>query len=155
MNRYENLEQEARDNGITVDRIPFRNQRIKGLYCDGAIAINTNIETTAERSCVLAEELGHYYTSVGNILDQADAANRKQEYRARLHAYNRQIGLMGIVRSFNAGCRTLYDMAEYLEVSEGFLKEALEAYRRKHSPYAVVDNYMIWFEPNLNVMKIM
>ena len=36
-----------------------------------------------EKASVLAEELGHYYTTVGNILDQEDAGNRKQEHKAR------------------------------------------------------------------------
>lgn len=126
----------------------------KGRIYKNRIAIHDEIETTAERACVLAEELGHYYTSVGDILDQTGTENRKQEYHARLHAYNSQIGLIGIIRCFEHGCRTLYETAEYLEVSEGFLTEALEAYRSKYSPYAVVDNYMIWFEPYLNVVKM-
>ena len=35
------------------------------------------IET--EKACVLAEELGHHYTTVGDIIDQKESENRKQE----------------------------------------------------------------------------
>lgn len=57
---------------------------LKGLYYNGTIGIDKNIETDKEKACVLAEELGHYHTSSGNILDQGDVFNRKQELRARM-----------------------------------------------------------------------
>lgn len=154
MNRYENLEQEAVDNGLIVDRIPFNSKRIKGLYCDGSIAIRQDIETTVERSCVLAEELGHYYTSVGNILDQTEVANRKQELRARAWAYNKKIGLIGIVNAYKQHCRNLYEVAEHLEVTEEFLKESLNYYRSKYGASAQIDNYVIFFEPNVCVLEL-
>ena len=41
---------------------------LKGLYIDGNIAIHNSLSET-EKACVLAEELGHHYTSSGNILN--------------------------------------------------------------------------------------
>lgn len=64
----------------------------KGRIYNNRIAIRRNM-TSTEKGCVLAEELGHHYTTVGNILDQSAAMNRKQEYRARLWAYNKLVGL--------------------------------------------------------------
>ena len=103
---------------------------LKGLYYNGSIAIEKNL-TSTEKTCVLAEELGHHYTAIGNILDQQKVANAKQELHARTWAYNECVGLIGIVKAFEAGCQSLYEMAEYLEVTENFLKDALEAYRRR------------------------
>ena len=103
---------------------------LKGLYYNGSIAIEKNL-TSTEKTCVLAEELGHHYTAIGNILDQQKVANAKQELHARTWAYNESVGLIGIVKAFEAGCQSLYEMAEYLEVTENFLKDALEAYRRR------------------------
>ena len=61
----------AEKEDITIDETShFSGTRIKGLYCDGYIAINKDIETETERACILAEELGHYYTSSGDIIDQ-------------------------------------------------------------------------------------
>lgn len=60
------------------------------------IAIRKDIEAQAEKSCVLAEEIGHYRTSSGNILDQNKVESRKQEYRTRLYGYNLKIGLTGL-----------------------------------------------------------
>ena len=31
----------------------------------------------AEKACVLAEELGHHYTTIGDIIDQKESENRK------------------------------------------------------------------------------
>lgn len=126
---------------------------LKGLYYNGCIAIEQGLSSN-EKSCILAEELGHHYTTVGNILDQSSVSNRKQELRARMWAYNKLIGLLGIVKSYEHGCRSLYDMAEYLEVTEEFLKDALERYRQKYGMYTVVDNYIIYFEPGLGVVKM-
>ena len=93
---------------------------LKGLYYNGRIAIKENM-SEAEKACVLAEELGHHYTTVGNILDQSSVSNRKQELRARMWYFNIIIGLMVIIRCFEYGCRTLCVMAEHLEVTEEFL----------------------------------
>ena len=36
-------------------------------------------------------------------------------------------------------------MAEYLDVTEDYLEEALACYRSKYGVYTVVDNYAIYF----------
>lgn len=116
------------------------------------IAIHKDM-TTTEKACVLAEELGHHYTTTGDILDQSDAMNRKQEQRARLWAYNKKIGLYGIIRAYQRRCQNLYEMAEYLDVTEEFLADALEQYRKKYGSMAEIDNYIILFEPQLAVIE--
>lgn len=125
---------------------------LKGLYYNGNIAIEKNL-TSAEKTCVLAEELGHHYTTTGNILDQQEVANIKQELHARTWAYNECVGLIGIVKAFEAGCKSLYEMADYLEVTEDFLKDALESYRRKYGVCTEVDNYIVFFDPQISVMR--
>lgn len=125
-----------------------------GLIRGRRIAIRKSIETQAEKSCILAEELGHYFTSFGNILNMDETQNRKQELRARLSGYDMQIGLIGIVECYKHHCRSLYEMAEYLQVTEEYLKEALECYSRKYGENLVtIDNYAIRFVPSLQVME--
>lgn len=149
---YEALLDEAHQEGLIVKEKPLKysNGRIKGKR----IAIRKDIETNAEKTCVLAEELGHHYTSYGNILDQSKAANRKQEYRARLYGYNLQIGLLGIIRAYEHGCKNLHEMAEFLEVTEEYLREAIKCYRSKYGEYMVVDNYVVYFIPCLAVLRM-
>lgn len=125
---------------------------LKGLYYNGSVAIEQQL-TSVEKTCVLAEELGHHYTSVGNILDMDISANRKQERQARLHGYNHLIGLNGLIRAYEHGCTNRYETAEYLEVTEEFLEECISCYREKYGVYKIVDNYIIYFIPNLAVFK--
>ena len=154
MNAFELLENEACEEGIDIIRYDFQSDRIRGLYCDGTVAINIDINTMAEKTSVLAEELGHYYTSTGNILDQTDISNRKQERHARLWAYDKLIGLSGIIKGFEAGCQSRYDLAELLGVTEEFLQDAIDCYRTKYGSCIKIDDYMIFFTPSLGVIKI-
>lgn len=153
MNTFEHLEDEACKDGIDIVNRNFNSNRIKGLYCDGTVALNSQIETSKERACVLAEELGHHHTSIGVIVDLSDAQNRKQERQARLWAYNNRIGLYGLIMAYENGCRDKYEIAEFLNVTEEFLEDAIKCYREKYGVYTTVDNYTVYFIPNLVVGK--
>lgn len=151
---YENLLQEAADENVyVIEDAPFQS-RADGLIRNDVIGINRTVRRTTQRACVLAEELGHYHTTVGDIIDQSSDANRKQELRARLWSYNKLIGLHGIISCYKAGCQTAYDMAEHLGVTEDFLLEALQCYRGKYGIYTKFDNYVIFFEPGLSVLEL-
>lgn len=147
---YEELLIEAGNYGLIVKdkHLKSANGRIKG----NRIAIRAGL-TNAEKKCVLSEELGHYHTTAGNIIDQTIIINRKQEYRARLWSYDKLIGPQGIINSYKAGCDSLYNMADFLNVSEEFLSEALQCYKNKYGLYVKYQNYMICFEP-LSVLEI-
>lgn len=149
---YEELQIQACKDGIEIIEYPFKSSNIKGLYCNGTVALNEDM-TQVEKSCVLAEELGHHYTTSGDILDQKDIMNRKQEYRARLYGYNLKIGLTGLIRAYEEGCQNLYEMAECLDVTEEYLRNALQCYRSKYGECVSVDNYLICFEPKFAVIK--
>lgn len=148
---YEALLDEAQQDGLIVKEKPlkYNNGRIKGKR----IAIRKDIETSAEKACVLAEELGHHHTSVGNIIDMENVSNRKQERQARFWGYNKLIGLTGIVRAFQAGCQSRHEVADLLDVTEEYLQECIDCYRDKYGVYTEIDNYTIYFIPNLAVME--
>lgn len=149
--KYNTLLEEANAEGLSIKERPFKTYdgRIKGKN----IYLRKDMNTT-EKACVLAEELGHYYTTIGNILDMSVVSNRKQERQARLWAYNKQIGLTGLIRAYEAGCTNRYETAEYLEVTEEFLEECIQCYREKYGEYKIVDNYTIYFIPHLAVFKM-
>ena len=148
---YDELLDTANKKGLIVREksLTRNNGRIMG----NRIAIRKDM-TTTEKACTLAEELGHHETTVGNILDMSDSWNRKQERQARLNGYNRMIGLLGIVRAYEAGCQNQHEIAEFLNVTEEYLLECVECYRDKYGKMKSVDNYMIYFIPNLAVIKI-
>ena len=137
---------------ISFDYLNFKSEKLRGLYIDGSVALRAGM-TSAQTADTLAEELEHHYTTVGNILDQNNVDSRKQERTARLRAYNRRIGLTGIVDGYKAHCRSRYELAEFLGVSEDTLAEALDLYREKYGCYVEIDNYIVMFEPSLAVME--
>ena len=151
MTTYEDLLIEADNNElITKEKnLPISMGRIKG----NRIAINKKL-TEKEKKCVLAEELGHYYTGTGNILDQSSVSNRKQELYGRVYAYNKLIGLMGIIQAHKHHCQNLYEIAEYLDVTEEFLADSLKYYKAKYGKSVNIDNYVIYFEPSLGVLEL-
>lgn len=67
--------------------IEERSMKNDGLYADGCIWINNNMPE-CRRYCTLAEEIGHYETSTGDILDQTDVSNRRQKRAVRRRAYD-------------------------------------------------------------------
>ena len=149
--KYDALLDEANAEGISIKERPFKTYdgRLKGKD----IYLRKDMNTT-EKTCVLAEEMGHHYTTVGNILDMESAQNRKQERQARLHGYNRLIGLVGLIEAYEHGCRNRYEIAEFLEVTDEFLEDCINCYRDKYGIYTTVDNYIIYFIPNLMVTEM-
>lgn len=143
---YENLLREVENEGVEIIEMDFQGS-LKGLYSNNVIAISKSLSNDAEKRCVLAEELGHHYTSAGNILDQSKVVNRKQERKARAWAYDRLVGVIGLVNAYKHGCRSKYEMAEYLNVSERFLEDAITYYSEKYGPFYEIDNYILYFNP--------
>ena len=144
MDNYEMLLDQAESSGLSVQEKPlqYNDGRIRG----NRILIRSTIETRCQKAAVLCEEIGHYETAVGNILDQSVASNRKQELRGRIWAYNRLIGLTGIIRAYKMGCRN--------HVPEDTLQEALNYYNARYGVCTQVDNFVIYFEPALGVMEL-
>lgn len=148
MNKYEELLNDANQSNVTItDQFDLSGTRFKGLYCDGTIALNKDIYIESEKTCVLAEELGHHYTTVGDIMDQTDIPNRKQERRARIWAYHKLLSLDDLIDSYKCGCHNRFEIAEHLNVTEEFLVDCLKYYKEKYGLYVRKDNYLIYFEP--------
>ena len=147
---YEELliESESQNLIVKEKNLPGYNGRIY----KNRIAISKNLNMSEKKS-VLAEELGHHHTSVGNILNMEDLSNRKQERQARLWGYNKLIGLTGIVNAFESGCQSAYEAAEFLEVTVEYLQECIDCYRDKYGICTEIDNYIIYFIPKLAVME--
>lgn len=148
------LKTEANTKNVEIRTHSFKNSSLKGLYFDGVITINSNaISSTAEMTCIIAEELGHHETSAGNILDQKSIQNRKQELRARQWAYTRLIPLGKIIDVYKARIKGRYEIAEYLGVTEEFLQASIDRYKERYGIFKKVDTYIIIFDP-LGVIEI-
>ena len=149
---YEELLVEAENNNLIVKEkpLPISKGRIKG----NRVAIRKGM-TESEKACILAEELGHHYTAVGDIIDQSTVENRKQEMYGRAWAYNKQIGLTGLINAYRNHCQNAHEVAEYLNVTDEFLTDSLNYYKSKYGCCTQVDNYVIFFEPNIAVMELL
>lgn len=139
MNKYEKQLQSAVDKNVRViESYDMGNDPdhppIDGLYIDGCVALSSDLQTIAQKNTVLAEELAHHDLTVGDILDLGDPANRRQEQKARTLAYDRLIGLQGLDKAIKHGCKNRYEAAEFLEVTEQFLQEAIDRYKEIYGP---------------------
>lgn len=143
---YETLLVEATHLGIDTYEKQM-SHRIKGLYANNVIWINKNMETSYEKGCILAEELGHYHTSSGDIINQNIIQNRKQEKVARSWAYKKLIPLSKIIQAHKEGIRNRYELAQYLEITEEFLDNAIKRYKEKYGATVSYKGYTICFEP--------
>ncbi|MCF0148312.1 MAG: ImmA/IrrE family metallo-endopeptidase [Clostridium sp.] len=147
---YEELLIEADELGIIVKEIDLKT---RDGHCKGnRIAINRNL-SKYDKACVLAEELGHYYLTIGDIRNQNNINNRKQELKARKWGYNKHIGLLGLIKAFEYGCKNRYEMAEYLGITVEYLNEALEYYSSKYGVMHRIDDYIIYFTPTVYIGK--
>jgi Zn-dependent peptidase ImmA (M78 family) len=147
---YDELLKEAAQHGIYTYEKPL-SCRTKGLYSDNVICINSN-QLSVEKTCAMAEEIGHYHTTSGNILDQSTIQNRKQERRARIWSHRRLIPLSVFVQAHKAGVRNRFELAAQLDVTEDFLQTAIDKYREKYGLFVKLGRHTICFEP-LGVME--
>lgn len=130
MCNYEQLLHDADMVGLTVIEKEFESNA-RGLCNGKKIGIKKDMPLN-EKACVLAEEIGHFHTTVGDITDQRDTSNRKQEMIARKWAVDKMISIEDIFRAAEQPCSTLYEIAEYLEVTEEFLLDALEVFKKRY-----------------------
>lgn len=147
---YDELLIEADKHGIIVKEA---NLKTRDGHCKGnKIAIHKSL-SNYKKACVLAEELGHYFYTVGDIRNQENINNRKQEMIARRWGYNKKIGLIGLIRAFEHGCKNRYEIADFLNVTLEYLNEAIEYYTSKYGLMHRIDDYIIYFSPSLYIGK--
>lgn len=122
-----------------------------GFYKDGVILIDKNL-SERHKAEVLYEELAHHKLTYGNILDQSKDINRKFENYARRHGYEAALPLRIIVEAHNYGVSNLYELAEYVQLSEEYIAEILKHYKNKYGIGTHYGEYLITFDP-LRVFK--
>ncbi len=123
MCKYDDLLAEY-DDRLYIEEHDMKND---GLYADGCVWINGKMPN-ARKACILAEEIGHYETSFGDILDQRNPNNEKQEHKARRWAFEKLLPEENIYLAAMNGYVTTWDIAEFFELDEEFVKAALKYY---------------------------
>lgn len=124
---------------------------IRGIYlkrgCSKVILLSRRIETINEKLCVLVEEEGHYFTTVGDITDQSKVENRKQELKARRWAVRKLIPIEQFIEAFKSGITTKQELADFLNVTEKFLLMSIDHYKNIYGVCHKIGDYTIYFDP--------
>ncbi|WP_143314951.1 hypothetical protein [Clostridium sp. HBUAS56017] len=152
MNQFEQLLAESEKENIIVIEKNFKS-KAKGLCKGNKIGLSKKLTTTAEKSCVYAEELGHYYTTIGNIIDKSIIKNRKQERVARSIAIEKLCSIEKMVEAIKNGAIDRYEVAEYLTITDKFFDEAIQYHRQKNGILCECNGIMLYFEPNFGVLR--
>lgn len=129
---------------------PLMPDKLKGLYNDEIIYLNPS-QSPEELTGTIAEEIGHYLTTVGNIIDQDTNLKRKQERLARDIGATLVVSPSDIIDCFEEGCKTVIDCAVHLEVSEETFKDAVKYYARRFTGVKTENNYTLLFQPDGSV----
>lgn len=153
MTKYEKLISEAHKQGIKVVEINLGTDKPCGKCINNTIIINSRI-SIKDKYCILAEELGHYRLTVGDITNQSKIENRKQECIARRWGNRKLVRVLDIIHAFESGTRNSYEVAEFIGVTESFLDECINYYKAKYGTHFTIDNYTVYFEPTLGIVKM-
>ncbi|PTI20923.1 ImmA/IrrE family metallo-endopeptidase [Staphylococcus warneri] len=136
---------EVRETDVVPNNLP-------GVWLGDLILIKRNLSDTRKAE-ILLEELSHNKLTYGDIRDQSQFNNRKFENYARRHGYEAALPLRIIVEAHHYGVSNLYELAEYVQLSEKHVLEILEHYKNKHGIGTHYGDYSITFDP-LRVYKL-
>ncbi|WP_426429120.1 ImmA/IrrE family metallo-endopeptidase [Staphylococcus equorum] len=144
MNRYERLMSNNQHLGI-YDNYSLDGD-FHGVYADGIVAIDKNLTSNSKLE-VLCEEIAHSRITYGNILNQEDLFFRKFEIKARRLGNELAMSLSDIIDAFKNGVKNIFEMANFLEVSEKHVNECLTHYKQKYGLSKKYGEFLIQFEP--------
>jgi Zn-dependent peptidase ImmA (M78 family) len=160
VNKLENIEDQVHSLGLDLIHTNELPNRIKAItYCDdesNLIFINQNIESACEKACILAEELGHYCTSSGELLSGICPLNVvKQEEIARRWADDFLLSPMAIATAIRKGCMCEDDLVEHFGVTHEYLNDAIKRHYCRHGEYFKVDQVTVLIFRPLGLLSML
>ena len=113
-----------------VDVIPYVGMHAQGATIrdgeDTAIFLDIRaIGTLRELKGVCLHELGHAATGALHKLSSPFETIERSEYRANRWAAQQFLSVEAFYEAFDAGCRDLWELAEYFDLPERDIKNAL------------------------------
>lgn len=156
LTEYERMEQFAFDHNIKIITGSLPDE-LSGYYYSNskhnlvAITLNKNLKTTAEKTCTMAEELGHYFSTPFDLFGPNDLLD-KYEKKARWKAAKILISIDKLIKAKYDGVQNKYELAEYLNVTEEFLEQSLDLFKEYYGSCFRYNEYLINFDP-LNIKK--
>ena len=125
----------------------------------GAFIFKKNVYVNSNKSYRqilqnVAEEIGHYVTSFGNIYLQKNTLERKQELRAREYGYKMLISLDGLIDCYEHDITNPWEVADYFEVDEDYLWGVIETLKAKRGNRFDYNGYTFDLTNGLNICKL-
>ena len=167
MNTLEKLIQIAQDENITIDYTDYLPYNLEGLHINlegigHIISILHRVKNDKDKYIeILGEELGHYFTSVGDNLIKVDSYRDylkicKTEKKALDWSVNVIIKNSDLERAFKNNCASYYDVAEFLNVPEKLVREKFKYLASKNiNGYVSLGEYKVILTnlPNVLIYK--
>ena len=154
MTKLEKLYDLAHKNNITIHFFDLTDVGVLGLNIEKEglshmIFLDLKLKSNKDLHIeVLSHELGHYFTTVGNTLENKNYRerlyNNKFENKADKWACEFLITEEEIINTLNKNITNIYDIAEYLDVPLSILRKRLEYLSLQKQSIKVSDNkYLI------------
>ncbi|WP_172968725.1 ImmA/IrrE family metallo-endopeptidase [Companilactobacillus mishanensis] len=99
----------------------------------------------------VAEEIGHFKTTVGNIVEQKSELDKKQELEARRFGHMTIVNLDGLIECYKVGILTSWDLSDFFEVRPKYIWQALETYKSKYGEVFIHNGYVFDLRNGLNI----
>ncbi|GCF92465.1 toxin [Enterococcus florum] len=126
---------------------PLMPKKQKGWIFNKTVYLNPR-QSYEEKCGTIAEEIGHYLTSVGDIIHQDTNEKRQQEQKARDVGYTLAVTPQDLINCYHERFDNVWECAEFLGVTKDTLENAVKTYSKKYEFGLKFKNYKIDFRPN-------
>lgn len=151
MKKLEKLQSLIPEVSVSYDH--FMPKGLSGFYEPNKIRLNSRNDYYKNVE-VLAEEIGHHFTSYGDISDYRMIKNMQQEHRARRYAIKLIMPLEKLIECYELNVwGDKYEICIHLEITPEYFDSAVKDYIKKFGHYVKYDGYKISFEP-LSIEKL-
>ena len=117
----------AEKSNITVYN--FKMKKAKAVSLPGKIGIDeSKMQNHSELNVCLAHELGHQFKNAFYDISSTFETRERQEARATRWAVSELVPVDELLKAFKAGHTEAYDLAEYFNVTEEFIRNAVYIY---------------------------
>jgi len=139
---------------LSAEKVTVVRQSVEGfsglLVRKGNLAlafVNDQLDRR-KMAVILAEELGHLLTSIGDTVRIND---QRKIGRAEERAIRKAIEILvkpeDIIEAIAHGVRNWYDLSDRLDLPEDFLRKAVEVWTLTIGPCYVSGKNLLWFDP--------
>lgn len=131
---------------LTIKEVSNLPKGLAGINFGNEIHLD-NKRCKYERHGILAEEIGHYETTYGDITNLNDIRNWKLELVARRWGYEKIVSLDKLIECHEMGYKSVEEVCVHLEITDKYLKTSIEHYFSRYGLSALHRGYEIFFDP--------